>query len=50
MMCICSSRTAFSHIVTNNNHIIHDVFQKIVTFDALHSEGLVNVFGVVINV
>ena len=38
------------HIVTNNNHVIHDVLLKKVTFGHFYSKGLVNIFGVVVNV
>ena len=50
MMCICSSTTAFSHIATSNSHMIHDLFPKVVTFGVLHSEGLLNIFGVLVSV
>ena len=38
------------HIVTNNNHVIRNVLLKRVTFGHFYSKGLVNIFGVVVNV
>ena len=35
---------AFSRIMTNNSHMIHDIFPKVVAFGALHLSGAAQYF------